>query len=158
MSGELTLDSGGWWKNRLLAAVLTAAATLLIDLPVIRLLASRGVEGIAMQASSGVLTLALCWALYSMFSQYLPKAADTRTVTWVLTADTLTLGTDAIARDTIRMVHCWKKENGWTVNIETTGRNRLLRSLSAGEDAKRSALQLRALVIALGYQAQWKEE
>lgn len=44
---------------------------------------------------------------------------------------------------------------GWTVNIETTGKNHLLRSLTEGEGLDQSVRQLRALVVALGYGGQW---
>lgn len=149
--------TSGWWRNLLLPAALTAAATVLIDWLVITLLLRRAVEGIALQAASGVLTVALGWTFYKAFSQRLPKAAESRVLTWTLTADSLILGETSISRDSIRMVHCWKKGESWTVNIETSGKNHLLRTLSGGEGAKRSAQQMRALVTALGYQAQWKE-
>ena len=45
-----------------------------------------------------------------------------------------------------------------SVYIETEGKNQVLRSLKEGEDVERSARQLRALVIALGYQSRWPEE
>ena len=47
---------------------------------------------------------------------------------------------------------------GLDVNIDTQGKNQVLRSLKEGEDVERSARQLRALVIALGYQSRWPEE
>ena len=43
------------------------------------------------------------------------------------------------------------------MNIETTGKNQLLRSLTEGEEVDHSVRQLRALVVALGYGAQWQE-
>ena len=62
----------------------------------------------------------------------------------------------------IKNVYCWPNRDalgvtnpGWTVNIKTTGKNLLLRSLREGEEAERSALRLRALVVALGYEDNW---
>ena len=63
------------------------------------------------------------------------------------------------------MVHCWPNRDalghqgaGWTVNIETTGKTELLRSRTGEKEAKQSARQLRALVVALGYGSAWAEE
>jgi hypothetical protein len=54
------------------------------------------------------------------------------------------------------MVHCWQKNGAWTINIETTGKNRLLKSAD-GADAEDSIQSLYDLVEALGYRSQWKE-
>ena len=61
-------------------------------------------------------------------------------------------------------MYCWPNRDalghtgaGWTINIETTGKNQVLRSLTEGEDLERSVGQLRALVEALGYGSRWEE-
>ena len=56
----------------------------------------------------------------------------------------------------IRAVYEGIRGGGWVVNIETTGKNRVFRSLAEGEDADRSARSLEELVCALGYQHQWE--
>ena len=66
----------------------------------------------------------------------------------------LTLGETEIPQKTIKMVYCWEKDGDWTVNIETTGKNQLLRSV---EGDARSVRQLYALVDALGFRSQWRE-
>ena len=66
----------------------------------------------------------------------------------------LTLGETEIPQKTIKMVYSWEKDGDWTVNIETTGKNQLLRSV---EGDARSVRQLYALVDALGFRSQWRE-
>ena len=87
-----------------------------------------------------------------------------KTSSWRVTPDTLYLGETAIPRSSIRQVYCWPnrdalghKGTGWTINIETTGKNQVLRSLTEGEDLERSVQQLRAMVVALGYGDRWEE-
>ena len=50
------------------------------------------------------------------------------------------------------MVHCWKRGDRHVVNIETTGRNRVLRGVPGQESDE----ALRALVEALGYGRKWE--
>ena len=101
--------------------------------------------------------------LYPAISALLP--GGTQSVSWSVTATELRLGGDTVDRDTIKMVHCWpgrdalgNRRSGYTVNIETAGKNFLLHSLAEGQDAEKSASELRALVSALGYGRQWPEE
>ena len=82
-----------------------------------------------------------------------------------LTEEQLTIGSDAIPLDTVKMVHCWTNRSALgtadgrlTVNIETSGKNRVLRSLRAGEEAAESERRLRELVTALGYGARLPEQ
>ena len=101
--------------------------------------------------------------LYPAISALLPGGQQS--VSWSVTATELRLGGQTVDRDTIKMVHCWpgrdalgNRRSGYTVNIETAGKNFLLRSAAEGQDAEKSAAQLRALVSALGYGRQWPEE
>ena len=102
----------------------------------------------------------ISWMLYGLLDRALPSTIPIRTVDWSLTEDALTLGGQAIPRDTIRQVHCWPNRDalghslpGWTVNIETTGKNRVLRSVRSGAEAETSERLLRELVETLGYGA-----
>ena len=67
-----------------------------------------------------------------------------------------------VAGDTFRaaaadQLEIWAGRSGaWTINIETTGKNRLLKSAD-GADAEDSIQSLYDLVEALGYRSQWKE-
>ena len=61
---------------------------------------------------------------------------------------------------TIKTVHCWTNrsalgtaDGGLTINIETPGKNRVLRSLRSGQEAETSDRLLRELVEAMGYGA-----
>lgn len=98
---------------------------------------------------------------YPMLRGLFPGGGE-RTLLWHVTPDTLVLGREEIPRGAIKAVHCWPNRDalghagaGWTVNIETTGKNHLLRSLTEGEGLDQSVRQLRALVVALGYGGQW---
>lgn len=159
MSGELLLVNGGWGRTALALAGSGAASLGLTIL----LLSRVPLEGLALLIAAAVLVYVLFRLFYPVILNLLPRQKD-RSGTWTVTPDTLYLNETAIPRDTIKMVHCWPNRDalgnagaGWAVNIETSGKNHLLRSLSAGEEAERSVRQLRALVIALGYGAQWRE-
>lgn len=161
MSGELMLkksDSGRYVLTLLLAC---AAAGVLTWIALSRL----HMEGLALTVTAALLCYVLFRVLYPAVSQLLGKGEAVRTVTWTVTGGTLVLDGRNIPLDSIKQVHCWPNrdalghsEPGWTVNIETTGKNQVLRSLKEGENVERSARQLRALVIALGYQSRWPEE
>ena len=161
MSGELMLkkSEGGRYVLTLLLAC--AAAGVLTWIALSRL----HMGGLALTVTAALLCYVLFRVLYPAVSQLLGKGEAVRTVTWTVTGDALVLDGRNIPLDSIKQVHCWPNrdalghsEPGWTVNIETTGKNQVLRSLKEGENVERSARQLRALVIALGYQSRWPEE
>ena len=159
MSGEVMIENGSWGRTAL-ALVCSCAVAGGATFPVVSRLSMEGMPLVIAAALLGYVLFRIC---YPRFSKLFPQRED-RVLTWTVTPATLTLGETAIPRDTIRMVHCWPNRDalghtgtGWTVNIETTGKNQLLRSLTGGDGADRSARQLRALVVALGYGAQWPE-
>ena len=91
-------------------------------------------------------------------------ALEPGAVTFLGHPDTLVLGEVSIPRESIKMVHCWPNRDslgfstpGWTVNIETDGKNQVLRTLTEGSPAETSAALLRELVVALGYGRNWPE-
>lgn len=160
MSGKLTLENGGVWKHTVPVILLSAAAAILVDLLVVVRLP---LEGLAQTIVIALVTYVLFRIFYPAFSQLLPQQEVLRTVSWTLTAETLTIGDDVIPRDTIRQVHCWPNRDalgnrfaGWTVNIETKGKNRVLRSVTDEKLAESSARHLRELVEALGYGRVWE--
>ena len=164
MTGELILENSGW-KRRLPAMAATAVAEAAVVWPAVALMLRRGVHGLMLQISTGVLVLVLWWALYPVLSRAFSKGKDSGRVRWTLTEEQLTVGSDAIPLDTVKMVHCWTNrsalgtaDGGLTVNIETSGKNRVLRSLRAGEEAAESERLLRELVTALGYGARLPEQ
>ena len=157
MSGELILENGSWWRTALALVLSCATAGGVTALAIYRL----PLEGLPMLVLAALLAYALFRLVYPGFMKLFPQQRDC-SLTWTVTPDTLTLGRTVIPRDTIKQVHCWPTRDargnagaGWTVNIETTGKNALLRSLTEGEEADRSVRQLRALVVALGCGAQW---
>jgi hypothetical protein len=84
------------------------------------------------------------------------KKPSSAVIPWSIRNRVLTLGDVEIPQKSIKMVHCWQKNGAWTINIETTGKNRLLKSAD-GADAEDSIQSLYDLVDALGYRSQWKE-
>lgn len=121
-------------------------------------------EGLARAALAAVLAYVIFRVFYPVIAGALGRGQTGRTVTWRLDGETLDLGELKIPRASIKMVHCWPNRDalghqggGWTVNIETTGKNQVLRTLTEGEDLERSVTGLRALVAALGYDSQWQE-
>lgn len=162
MSGKLTLETGGGWKRTALLLLASTGITVLIVLPLAQRLP---LEGMSRGAVMALLAYAVFRASYGAFSAGIPGRDPVTTVTWVLTEDALTIGDDVIPRESIRQVHCWPNRDslgyareGWTVNIETTGKNRLLRTAGEKALADQSTRQLRALVAALGYGSRWPEE
>lgn len=159
MSGELTLEKSGWLRVAVTVAVVCVvdAALMVFLLPHLHL------TGMAQAVVCALTAYLLFRLLYPALEGLLPGGK--RTVSWSVTATELRLGSQTVDRDTIKMVHCWpgrdalgNRRGGYTVNIETTGKNLLLRSAAEGQDADVSARQLRALVVALGYGRQWPEE
>lgn len=157
MKGELILENGGW-KRRLPAAFVTILAEVAVLWPAISLMVRRGVHGLMLQISTAVLALVLWWVLYPAVSRLFFREQGSGRVRWALTGDSLTIGGDVIPLDTVKTVHCWANrsalgtaDGGLTVNIETSGKNRVLRSLRSGREAETSERLLRELVEALGY-------
>ena len=161
MSGELILENNGRWKQTVPAVLVTCLlAGGLLALCLRRL----SLKGMGLAITAALLAYVLFRVLYPVFAQLFAKGERGQAGTWRVTPDTLYLNDLAIPRDTIKMVHCWPNRDalghpgaGWTVNIETTGKNQLLRSLTEGEEVDHAVRQLRALVVALGYGAQWQE-
>ena len=159
MTGELILENGGW-KRRLPAAAATAVLALLVVWPAVKLMVRRGVHGLMLQISTAVLALVLWWVLYPVVSPLFSRERENGRVRWTLTGDSLTIGEDVIPLGTVKAVHCWANrsalgtaDGGLTVNIETNGKNRVLRSLRSGQEAETSDRLLRELVEAMGYGA-----
>ncbi len=159
MSGELTLEKSGWPR---LAATVAAVCALDAALMVF-LLPHLHLTGMAQAVVCALTAYLLFRLLYPAISALLPGGQQS--VSWSVTATELRLGGQTVDRDAIKMVHCWpgrdalgNRRSGYTVNIETAGKNFLLRSAAEGQDAEKSAAQLRALVSALGYGRQWPEE
>ena len=154
MSGELTIKrSGGWRKAAVLG--ITAAVILLIMLPMARMLSTRLQAGLMSQIGIAILVPVLIWLLYPQMMKLLPGGKEAcETLRWTIQDGVLNLGETEIPQKSIKMVYCWEKDGSWTVNIETTGKNQLLRSV---EGDARSVRQLYALVDALGYRGQWRE-
>ena len=159
MKGELILKNGGW-KRWLPAAAITILAEVAALWPAISLMLRRGVHGLMLQISTGVLGLVLWWVLYPAVSRLFSRERENGRVRWTLTGDSLTIGEDVIPLETVKTVHCWANrsalgtaDGGLTVNIETSGKNRVLRSLRSGQEAETSDRLLRELVEAMGYGA-----
>lgn len=160
MSGELTLENSTWRRMLLVLLPSVILSGALTYLTVFRL----PLEGLGLAITAAVLVYVFFRLLYPFLARLFPQSGD-GSVTWVVSRSALTLGDRVIPLDAIQMVHCWPNRDalgntscGWTVNIETTGKNLLLRSRGDGEEGKRSARQLRSLVIALGYGSRWTEE
>ena len=159
MSGELTLEKTNWMGTLfavLVSVLIAGGLTVLI-------MSRLHVTGIGQAVTAGLGAYVIFRLLYPVTAGMFPGGrAET---TWAVTADKLVLGQREIPRSAIKMVHCWPNRDalghqgaGWTVNIETTGKNELLRSRTGEKEAKQSARQLRALVVALGYGSAWAEE
>ena len=157
MSGEVTVHSSSGLRARLLAMAITAVVILALAVPVVRTLTERAQTGMLTQVGIAILVPVLIWVLHPQMMNLLPGSREAaKTLRWSIQGGALTLGEREIPLDSIKMVHCWQKGESWTINIETTGKNGLLHS-AEGEDAARSVRQLYALVDALGYRSQWRE-
>ena len=159
MSGELLLETKRW-QQVLPALLLSCALTLAAALACLRYLPAQ--SGTARAAVAALLGYVLFRALYPALCGLFPQKGEAGA--WTVTEDALDLNGTRIPRSAIRQVYCWPNRNalgqagtGWTVNIETDRGHHVLRSLTAGEDADRSARQLRAMVTALGYESSWRE-
>ncbi len=154
MSGEVTVKrKGGWQKAAALG--ITAGLILLVTLPIARTLLRQLETGLMTQLGIALLVPVLIWLLYPQMLKLMPGGKDAGAVLrWTIAGGVLTLGERQIPLTSVKMVYCWEKNGDWTVNIETDGKNELLRSV---EGDARSVRQLYALVDALGYRGQWHE-
>ena len=119
------------------------------------MLYTRLQAGLMSQIGIAILVPVLIWLLYPQMMKLLPGGKGAcETLRWTIRDGVLKLGETEIPQKSIKMVYCWEKDGSWTVNIETTGKNQLLRSV---EGDARSVRQLYALVDALGYRGQWRE-
>ena len=160
MSGELLLKTHSWRQvlpGVLLCAAVAAVGTFLC-------LQFLSLTGFARGAVAAFIAYVLFRVLYPVCTGLFSRGKAASAGTWRVTPDTLYLNDTAIPRASIRQVHCWPNRDalghagaGWTVNIETTGKNHLLRTLTEGEDVDRSVRQLRAMVVALGYGGRWAD-
>ena len=161
MSGELLIKNH-IGRQTVPAVLLACAGAIVLTLLLARFLPLE--NSFARGAVLALLAYVLFRVLYPVCTDLFSKGKTHSGGTWRVTEDTLYLNDLAIPRSTIKMVHCWPNRDalgheirGWTINIETTGKNHLLRSLTQGENAERSASQLRALITALGYGSRWPE-
>ena len=159
MSGELLIKTHSW-RQVLPGLALSAAAAAGVTFVSLQFLTS--LTGFARGAVAAFIAYVLFRVLYPVCTGLFSRGKAASAGTWRVTPDTLYLNDTAIPRASIRQVHCWPNRDalghagaGWTVNIETTGKNHLLRTLTEGEDVDRSVRQLRAMVVALGYGGQW---
>lgn len=157
MSGELLLESK---KGVLPALALSCLLTLGLALVCLRFMRLPE-SGVLRGGAGALLAYVLFRVLYPAVNDLFSGGLDARG-TWRVTEDTLYLNDTAIPRASIRQVYCWPNRNalgqtraGWTVNIETDRGHKVLRSATRGEEAKRAERQLRAMVAALGFGAQW---
>lgn len=158
MSGELIVKNNDS-KKSLLAFLITAAVVLAVMIPMARVLLTRAQTGLMTQIAIAVLVPVLIVVLQPEMTKLLSGGKNKNTVAtipWSIRNRVLTLGDVEIPQKNIKMVHCWQKNGAWTINIETTGKNQLLRS-AEGADAEDSIQSLYDLVDALGYRSQWKE-
>ena len=159
MSGTLLVKKKGGWKRNGCVLCGSIVITAAVDWVVLR---RFPLQGAARSAVIAVLTYILFRVFYGELGRLLPEGGSAQTLEWTLSADTLTLGETVIPRETIRQVHCWPNRDslgqdlpGWTVNIETDGKNQVLHSVPEGPERAPSERQLRALVCALGYAGAW---
>ena len=156
MSGELIVKNKGGAKGAL-SFLVTAALVLVVMLPLARMMLTRMATGMLTQIGIAILVPVLIVVLRPEMEKLLPGGKQTtELLPWVIRGGVLTLGETEIPLKTIKMVYCWQKGNAWTINIETTGKNQLLRSVG-GADEEESVQRLYDLVDALGYRSQWKE-
>lgn len=164
MNGELILKGNSPWKKILPTVLLTTLLTFLLILPMMLRLKVTGLMAAAMVA---ILTYVLWRLLYPLMSRLLPEGEKNRRLPWRLDGEALYLGEENIPLENLKMVHCWPNRDalgnrlpGWTVNLETKGKqkNQVFRSLEEGEELTASVESLHTLVEALGYGSLWVEE
>ena len=173
MSGTIIVSARNTSRTLIKLALTLAATVVVIYLlwpvayPALERVEMGSAWGFAnmTELARGLLVAVGVYVVFSLvgylLERLLPERGDTASVPWRVSGGTLTLGEDAIPLDSIRQVHCWPGRNilgqstgNIVVNIETTGKIRVLRTLS-GERAEESADALERLVRALGYGAAW---
>ena len=159
MSGELILKRSSCRQT----ALALAAASLLSGGVMLALMSVAHLQGMTLAIGAAVLVYVLFRVFYPSAVKLLPQQNER--LKWTLTDTALFLGQKEIPLASIKTVHCWPNRDalgnvlgGWTVNIETTGKNHLLRSLKEGPDMERSVNSLHELVEAMGYGRNWKEQ
>ena len=165
MSGTLLVEQENRWRRTLPAVLLSAVgAGALTWLAFISLPQGIFSSELALVACMALLAYVLFRVLYPAAVRLMPGGDAVQSIPWTVDDDALTLNGTALPRSAIKMVHVWPNRDalgirsaGWVVNIETTGKNRVFRSLSEGENADRSAQSLEMLVTALGYGRQWEQ-
>ena len=160
--GHLLLAADADVKRTLIATAGAVACAAVISMVLLRYMPHSG-------PTAAVGTAILAYVLYRVFyKSFFAMMAEKKLqghMRWFVTKEEVVLGPTVIDRSAIRNVHCWPNRDalgnvlgGWTVNIETTGKNHLLRSLKEGPDMERSVNSLHALVEAMGYGRNWKEQ
>lgn len=156
MSGELIVKSKNGTKS-VLSFLITAVVVLAVMIPMARMLRNQMENGTMTQIGFAILIPVLIVILRPEMDKLLSGSKQSAgTLPWNIAGGALTLGDTVIPLKTIKMVYCWQKGSAWTINIETTGKNQLLRSVD-GPDEEESIQRLYELVDALGYRSQWKE-
>ena len=156
MSGELIVKNKNRSKSAL-SFLVTAVVVLAVMLPLARMLRTQLEKGTMTQIGFAILIPVLIVVVRPEMDKLFSGGKQvTEILPWSISSGSLMLGDTEIPLKTIKMVYCWQKGNAWTVNIETTGKNQLLRSVG-GPDEEESVQRLYELVDALGYRSQWKE-
>ena len=161
MSGKLLLEPDAQWGRSVPAAIISVLASFLLVVVSYSALETQvDLDGIAFQVAAVVTAYILFRFIYPVVAGWMGRGEE-QTIPWMLTEESLTIGPRSIPRQSIRKVHCWPGRNAlgqstgnMVVNIETTGKNRVLRTLS-GARAEESAASLEQLVRALGYGDAW---
>lgn len=151
MSGEISVMKRDV-KTEICAFALAAAIAFVGVMLLFRYVNASGFARGAVGAFSAYV---LCRIFYAALS----NGGESRRIAWELTGVALILDGETIPRETIKGVYCWPARdafghslNGWTVNIETTGRNILLRLMASSDDVEQSAREMETLISALGGQ------
>ena len=156
MSGELIVKNKKGGKG-FLSFLITAAVVLAVMIPLARMLRVQLEKGTMTQIGFAILVPVLIVVLRPEMEKLLSGGKEPNmALPWSIANGVFMLGETQIPLKTIKMVYCWQRGSAWTINIETTGRNQLLRSVD-GPDKEESVQRLYELVDALGYRSQWKE-
>lgn len=156
MSGELIVKNKKGGKG-FLSFLITAAVVLAVMIPLARMLRVQLEKGTMTQIGFAILVPVLIVVLRPEMEKLLSGGKEPNmALPWCIANGVFMLGETQIPLKTIKMVYCWQRGSAWTINIETTGSNQLLRSVD-GPDKEESVQRLYELVDALGYRSQWKE-
>ena len=137
MSGKLLLEPDAQWGRSVPAAIISVLASFLLVVVSYSALETQvDLDGIAFQVAAVVTAYILFRFIYPVVAGWMGRGEE-QTIPWTLTEESLTIGPRSIPRQSIRKVHCWPGRNAlgqstgnMVVNIETTGKNRVLRTLS----------------------------